>query len=101
MNFLVLFGEQRAAFVRNHTSQGVRMFLEWFAETAMFTIFVESKLRPDAAQTLFEHKIMENSVHLVRNSQLILRNSKQLGRKIKTIGKLLLSLQPLGFVLNV
>jgi hypothetical protein len=64
------------------------MFLEWFTETAMFNLFIESKLRHDSPQTLFEHKIMEHSIQLVRNSQLILRNSKVLGKKIKTIGKI-------------
>jgi len=52
----------------------------------MFNIFVESRLSSDAVQTLFEHKIMEHSIHLVRNNQLIVPNSKMLGRKIKTIG---------------
>ena len=79
---------QRTAFLRNHASQDVRMFLEWFTETAMFNLFIESKLRHDSPQTLFEHKIMEHSIQLVRNSQLILRNSKVLGKKIKTIGKI-------------
>ena len=73
--------------MRNHTSKGVRMYLEWFVETAMFNLFIESRLRHDTVQTLFEHKILEHSIHLVRNSQLILPNSKILGRKIKTIGK--------------
>jgi len=79
---------ERTAFLRNHASQDVRMFLEWFTETAMFNLFIESKLRHDSPQTLFEHKIMEHSIQLVRNSQLILRNSKVLGKKIKTIGKI-------------
>jgi len=78
---------ERTAFVRSHGSQDVRLFLEWFTETAMFQLFIEPKLRPDAIPTLFEHKIVERSIQLVRNTQLILRNSKLLGRKIKTIGK--------------
>lgn len=73
--------------MRSHGSQDVRLFLEWFTETAMFQLFIEPKLRPDAIPTLFEHKIVERSIQLVRNTQLILRNSKLLGRKIKTIGK--------------
>lgn len=77
---------QREAFGRDHSSQGVRMFLEWFTETAMFHLFIESRLRHDAVQTLFEQKILEHSIHLGRNNQLIVPNSKLLGRKIKTIG---------------
>jgi hypothetical protein len=53
----------------------------------MFNLFIESRLRHDAVQTLFEHKILEHSMQIVRpNTQLILPNSKILGRKIKTIG---------------
>lgn len=49
---------------------------------------MESRLKPDAAPSLFEHKILEHSMHNVRpNAQLILPNSKILGRKIKTIGE--------------
>lgn len=54
----------------------------------MFNLFIESRLRHDAVQTLYEHKILEHSMQLVRpNTQLILPNSKILGRKIKTIGE--------------
>ena len=54
----------------------------------MFNLFIESRLRHDAVQTLYEHKILEHSMQIVRpNTQLILPNSKILGRKIKTIGK--------------
>lgn len=67
------------------------MFLEWFTETAMFHLFIESRLRHDAVQTLFEQKILEHSIHLGRNNQLIVPNSKLLGRKIKTIGDYLFS----------
>jgi len=52
----------------------------------MFSLFIESRLRHDAVQTIFEEKIMEHSIHLGRNNQLIVPNSKLLGRKIKTIG---------------
>lgn len=53
----------------------------------MFNLFIESRLRHDAVQTLYEHKILEHSMQIVRpNTQLILPNSKILGRKIKTIG---------------
>lgn len=79
---------KRTEFTRNHTNSGVRDFLEWFTETAMFNLFIESRLRHDAVQTLYEHKILEHSMQIVRpnSSQLILPNSKILGRKIKTIG---------------
>ncbi|EFX64605.1 hypothetical protein DAPPUDRAFT_334025 [Daphnia pulex] len=78
---------ERAVFNRNHSYSSVRDFLEWFTKTAMFNLFIESRLRQDAVQTLFEHKILEHSMQIVRpNTQLILPNSKILGRKIKTIG---------------
>lgn len=78
---------ERAVFTQNHSNSSVRDFLEWFTETAMFNLFIESRLRHDAVQTLYEHKILEHSMQIVRpNTQLILPNSKILGRKIKTIG---------------
>lgn len=59
----------------------------------MFNLFIESRLRNDAVQTLYEHKILEHSMQLVRpNTQLILPNSKILGRKIKTIGNVIVAL---------
>lgn len=83
----IFLAPQKAVFVRNHSNSGVRDFLEWFTETAMFNLFIESRLRRDARQTLFEHKILEHSMQIVRpNAQPILPNSKVLGKKIKTIG---------------
>ncbi len=68
---------QRAVFTRNHSNSSVRDFLEWFTETAMFNLFIESRLRHDAVQTLFEHKILEHSMQIVRpNTQLILQSER-------------------------
>lgn len=79
-------------FARSHSNAGVRDFLEWFTETAMFSLFIEGRLRDDAGPTLFDHKILEHSMQQLvggsrpGNGQLILPNSRVLGRKIKTIG---------------
>jgi hypothetical protein len=69
-NFLAIF--QRAVFNRNPSNSSVRDFLEWFTETAMFNFFIESRLRNDAIQTLFEHKILEHSMQI----EIFLPNAK-------------------------
>lgn len=84
----------KEAFIQSHSVQSVHLFLEWFAETAMFRHFVNTKYVDDATRldpnfyALFDARLIEKSENKSKpnhNIEMIMRNCKIINRKAKTI----------------
>lgn len=96
------FHLQKKAFIESHASPTVRLFLEWFTETAMFGHFVRCKYREGQAISkaindadsndsnyydLFDSKLLEtgeNRSKTAQNMENIMKNCKIINRKAKT-----------------
>ena len=44
ISYFFMFSFQKESFIKAVNSQSIRLFLEWFTETAMFCAFLESRL---------------------------------------------------------
>ncbi|XP_067000147.2 uncharacterized protein [Anabrus simplex] len=77
---------ERESFIKAVPSRSIQLFLEWFTETGMFTIFIDSRLNNLEAKGVFEQRAMEHSEEMDKNTMLFLRNYKALNKKVKTIG---------------
>lgn len=101
MNNLI-FLLQKKAFIESHSSPTIRLFLEWFTETAMFGHFVRCKYQDEQAQSkltsdislskqnyydLFDTKLLEagdDKLKTTQNVENIMKNCRIINRKAKT-----------------
>ncbi|XP_023713719.1 uncharacterized protein LOC111867790 isoform X2 [Cryptotermes secundus] len=79
--------DERESFIKAVTSESIRLFLEWFTETAMFSAFIESRLESESdTRGMFDQRCLEHSEEMENNTRLFLRNYKALNKKVKTFG---------------
>lgn len=74
---------QKEAFLRITTTHSIRMFLEWFVETAAFSAFVETHSYSTESRKLFEKRLVEYEYEL--NKLKHAKNNKML-KTVKQIG---------------
>ncbi|KAG4072183.1 hypothetical protein HA402_014412 [Bradysia odoriphaga] len=85
----------KEVFVQSHGCKSVRLFLEWFVETAMFRHFMNTKYPLDASYdgddsshyALFDARLLEkseNKTNVDDNIESIMKNSKIINKKTKT-----------------
>ncbi|KAJ6644036.1 DENN domain-containing protein 2C [Pseudolycoriella hygida] len=85
---------EKDVFIQSHNCKYVRLFLEWFVETAMFRHFMNTKYLPNASDSydsnhyaLFDARLLEKSENKTRvddNIETIMKNSKIINKKTKT-----------------
>lgn len=88
---------QKEMFIQSHGCKSVRLFLEWFVETAMFRHFMNTKYSTDVSYdecnydsshyALFDARLLEkseNKTNVDDNIEIIMKNSKIINKKAKT-----------------
>lgn len=97
---IYFFRSQKKQFIESHQSQTVRLFLEWFTETAMFQHFIEHKYHTNRSAShelatmhdenmydLFDARLLEkseNKTKATQNMENIMRNCRIINKKTKT-----------------
>ncbi|CAH0383279.1 unnamed protein product [Bemisia tabaci] len=75
---------QREAFINCVESKSVRLFLDWFTETAMFQLFIESRLESGPeSRGIFEQRCAEFAEEKDRSKS---KNYKGLNKTVKNLG---------------
>ncbi|KAG8226141.1 hypothetical protein J437_LFUL005802 [Ladona fulva] len=76
---------QREKFIKAMPFSGVRMFLEWFTETAMFTSFINASLE-GSGDSEFERRAKQFCEETWKDSLLFLKAYKNFMKKSKSFG---------------
>ncbi|GLV38467.1 DNA replication helicase/nuclease 2 [Carabus blaptoides fortunei] len=74
---------ERDDFIKHHRSKCVKLFLEWFSETAMFHTFIQTRLDGTSVDKMFEERCIE--LNCEKNSAALLKNIK-VSQKMKHFG---------------